>query len=135
MTGKLERQRLATELRRNGASFDAIGQRLGMTRSGAWKLVHRPLQGAIVANVDAIRDREGSKLDQAEQAIWPRVLDGELPAVETWIRLAGRRSRLYGLDAPVRVENPMQYEDAKALLLERLRAVLQPPAIEGTVVD
>lgn len=135
-SGNLDRRRLATELRAAGASFDAIGERLGMTKSGAWRLVHRPLQAAIVANVDAIREREGGKLDQAEAAIWPRVLEGELPAVDVFLRVAARRSRLFGLDAPVRVEGSMDRDALYALLQQRVREVVgRPAAIEGVVVE
>jgi hypothetical protein len=48
---------------------------------------------------------EVASLNAAQAAMWPKVLRGDTVAVERFVKLSERRSKLLGLDAPVQVES------------------------------
>ena len=48
---------------------------------------------------------EVAGLNAAQAAMWPKVLRGETVAIERYVKLSERRSKLLGLDAPVQVES------------------------------
>lgn len=92
----------ALELRKAGASFKAIGEALGgITKQAAFKLVEAGLQelnAQCAAGAEELRRLELERLDGMELALWkqrsnPRVAD-------TLLRIAERRAKLLGLDAP-----------------------------------
>jgi hypothetical protein len=100
-----EREQRAVQLRRAGMSYDAIAKTLECTRSGAFKAVARVLARiAKDAREDAglIRDLEVQRLDALLVAVWPKAVKGDVAAVDRALRIAERRARLLGLDAPVK---------------------------------
>jgi|GEM_PF-1552761 len=59
----------------------------------------------MARNADAIREQAGEvrvleaeRLDAAASAIWPKVMDGDLRAQDTWLRNRSRNATLLGLD-------------------------------------
>lgn len=100
----LLRQAEVVKLRRGGMTWDMIAQRLGYADpSGARNAYVAASQRIIAEDVGEIRNLEAERLDMAQAAIWGKVMNGDLQAVQTLIRLMERRSRLLGLDAPVQV--------------------------------
>lgn len=96
-----EREKEAVTLRIGGASFDEIAERLGYhDKSGARKAVVRILERYAPEPLEELRRLELARLDEALAGIWSRVKDGDLEAVETFLRISTRRARLLGLDAP-----------------------------------
>jgi hypothetical protein len=103
----LEHQRQALELRRAGLGYEAIGERLGLKKSQAHRLVTRALEEAraqVTANADELRAEELSRLDGMLQGLWPRARKGEVSAVDRVLKIAERRAKLLGLDAPEKRE-------------------------------
>jgi hypothetical protein len=56
----------------------------------------------VYEDVDAIRQVEGERLDLMQSAVWGKALQGDLPAIQTLIRIMERRAKLLGLDQPLR---------------------------------
>lgn len=102
-----ERERRAIELRRAGQTYDAIAVELGCTRGAAFKVVQRVLvRLAAEAREDgeAVRAIELDRLDALHAIVWEKAAAGDLAAVDRALRIAERRAKLLGLDAPVRRE-------------------------------
>ncbi len=102
---KLKHQELALELRRAGHSYDAIGRKIGLSRSRAHALVQLGMEEArqqIVASADDLRAEELSRLDGMLAKIYPKAGKGDVAAIDRVLKIGERRARLLGLDAPVR---------------------------------
>jgi len=116
----------ATELRSRGYSYQQIADTLGMhDRSAARKAVERALFATVAEPAEELRRLELLKLDALSVAAWQilgaehplasagrvMTLNGEpltdpqpvLNAIDRLLRISERRSRLLGLDAPIRV--------------------------------
>lgn len=103
-----QRRAQAIALRLAGLDFDTIAERLDYASRGA---ATKDFWRAVEANrleekqaVDNLREVEGARLDRLQAAVWSKAVKGDLKAVETVIKLIAQRSRLFGLDAPVRAE-------------------------------
>lgn len=57
-----------------------------------------------IKDVDGWVRLELTRLDRALNAIWNKVLDGDLKAIDAFLSISGRRAKLLGLDAPDRVD-------------------------------
>lgn len=99
-------QALALDLRRGGFGFVEIGQKLGVGKSTAHRLVQESMQDArsqIAASADELRADEISRLDGMLAKLWPKVAKkSDLAAMDRVLKIGERRARLLGLDAPVR---------------------------------
>jgi len=103
----LEHQRQALELRRAGLGYEAIGAQLGLKKSQTHRLVQAGLaecRAQVTANADELRSEELSRLDGMLQGLWPRARKGEVSAVDRVLKIAERRAKLLGLDAPEKRE-------------------------------
>lgn len=118
---KLRRQQKALLLRRSGMSFEAIGQRLGISKSRAHALVQLGLQDAreqIVMQSDELRTEEISRLDGMLDKVYAKAAKGDLQAVDRVLKIGERRAKLLGLDAPVRTALQGGGEDAPPIVTE-----------------
>lgn len=98
----IERERRVLELRRAGVSFDVIATQVGYRdRGAAYKAYKRALARTLQQPAAELRDLEVDRLDRLLTAVWPKALRGDLAAVDRVLRVAERRARLLGLDAPV----------------------------------
>jgi len=107
-TRTAERRRAAVTLRIEGKPWQEIADTLGYdSRSSASKDVTRAMQQAI-ANLalplEEYRQLELDRLDAMQNALWPKVMDGDPRAIDTTLRLMDRRAKFLGLDAPARME-------------------------------
>lgn len=97
------REASALELRKTGATYEAIAQSVGYSdRSAAAKAVSRALAATIQEPADELRRLEGERLDALLGAVWPEAMTGRRSAVDSCLRIMDRRSKLFGLDAPSR---------------------------------
>lgn len=103
-----ERRAKAIQMRIAKVDYQTIADKLGYSSRGA---ACQDITRAFERNraeegrsVELLRDQEIAGLDRAQAAIWPRVIAGELAAVDTYIRLVARRCRILGLDAPKEIE-------------------------------
>lgn len=88
-------------LRTRGLSFPKIAAELGCSVGTAHNSLKRAMERAIVEineHAPALRAAEAQKLEDAAQAIFPRVLEGDARAHDTWLRNRARYASLLGLD-------------------------------------
>ena len=101
----VERRARALQLRKEGASFDDIAAELGMSRSAAHKTVQRglvELTALAKGEAEGLRALELARLDELQRSIWPEATGGNLPAMDRLLKIMERRTRLLGLDAPIK---------------------------------
>lgn len=102
---KLEHQRQALELRRMGYGYTEIGQKIGLGKSQAHRLVTAALAEArdqVNTGADELRSEEVSRLDAMLAGLWPVARKGGVAAVDRVVKIMERRAKLLGLDAPER---------------------------------
>jgi hypothetical protein len=93
----------AVQLRAAGLGYDRIAKECGYASgSGAYQAVQAALRATIQEPADELRRIEVERLDMACLAIAGDVRKGHLGAVDRWIKLADRRAKLLGLDAPIK---------------------------------
>jgi len=115
----VERDAEAARLRAAGLSYRQVGQRLGVTHTTVVKMEQRALERVVLPSVQELRRAETSKLDADESALRAIIesppmivasngtvtavpnVDAVSRAIDVRTRLAARRARLLGLDAPV----------------------------------
>jgi len=124
-----ERRKEAAKLRVQGLGLLEIAERLGVSTSTAWSDIESVLDEwrcEAVADIGRLRQLEVAKLDELWHSLFSRAVDDrDEKAVDRLIRLAERRAKLLGLDAPVRSEvsgpdgGALQV-DARSELLERI---------------
>ena len=97
----------AIALRRSGVPFREIAVRIGGAPWTAHAAVMRVLDRTLADPAESagvLRTMELERLDALLAAVWPAAVAGDLPAVGMALRVAERRARLLGLDAPTRQE-------------------------------
>lgn len=104
-----ERDAQACRMRRDGATYQEIADRLGFAdRSSARRVVERGLRETVAEPAGELRTLELARLDRAQATVAPLMDHPEpeirLKAVDRAVRISERRCRLLGLDAPVRAE-------------------------------
>jgi transposase len=114
-----------------GLSYEAVGERLGISKSAAIDMVGRSLDIAETRAVDEMRAVENARLDRAQAAIWTKVLNGDEKAIATFISISQRRSRLNGLDAPTRINLKVSVQAEMEAALNELEAVV----LKGEVIS
>lgn len=113
----------ALELRRNGLSFRAIAEALGISKTQAHRLVIEALTEVREDNkkaADLLRELELERLDNYLAQLAPGIAKGDCAAIKTALSISERRAKLLGIDAPQRVE----HSGALALDTEGLLALL-----------
>jgi hypothetical protein len=103
---KLDRQVKALELRRMGKGYVEIAATLGIGKSQAHRLVQAGLADAraqIDAEASELKAEELSRLDAMLAGLWPDARKGQQGAVDRVLKIMERRSKLLGLDAPVKL--------------------------------
>jgi predicted DNA-binding protein YlxM (UPF0122 family) len=120
----------ALSMRLAGMSFQEIGDHFGMTRQSAWELIHRALAMVPSRQADELRLEENLRLDIAQARIWSKVLDGDLKAVDAFLRISARRARMNGLDLAADVSVSVSVRQDLDVALKQLEEV-----IKGEVVD
>lgn len=108
----VEKRRQSLELRKAGATFDAIARQVGYSSpASAYKAVLQALKDTCQEPADEVRRLELERLDRIMLAHWPYAIgsvpDPENPgaklpadvnAAELVLRITDRRAKLLGLD-------------------------------------
>ena len=139
----IDKERKALELRRAGMPYDEIATALGYAKgSGAWHAVQRAMKRTLrEGGADEVRDQELDRLDRLQRAVWPRAIQGDLPAVGAVLRIMERRSKMLGLDAPITANIAVEHFDGQTVDAEvqRIMATMQnmkpTKQIEAPIVD
>ena len=95
------------DLRKAGRSYDEIARAVGCSRSMAHKAVTialREIADKTSESADELRTLELARLDALLVALWPAATSGDCRAADRVLRISERRSKLLGLDIPVRAE-------------------------------
>lgn len=91
----------AVELASEGMSYDEIAKAVGYAHRGsAYKAVFKALAEHEADDVDVLRAVEMDRLDVLLKALWARVEEGDLDAINTAVKITQARIRLLGLDRP-----------------------------------
>jgi len=112
-------------MRIEGKTIEDIARHFNIKGPTASRIISDTLAGAVNMRAEELREIENARLDVAQAAIWPKVKKGNMDAIDSFIRLSARRSRMNGLDAPqkVQVGGNVRLEMEEALgALERLLA-------------
>lgn len=125
-SGQRERARRveAMSLRLAGLTYEQIGQRLDISKTAALDLVKRGLETAENLNAEQLREIENARLDRAQASIWTKVLDGDIQALDAFLRISARRARLNGMDAPQKVDMNVHIRAEMVQALENLERVV-----------
>ena len=126
----------AVTLAMAGLSYEKIGEELGISTSAAHALVTRTIAETRNYAVDHLRELENARLDRMTTAIWNKVIEGDLKAVDSYLRIAERRAKLNGLDAPTRVQMAVSVRVEMEEKLRELQEVIDAEVVsEDDVVE
>ena len=101
---KAERMKQALQLRRAGATVPGIADVLGVNKSTISRDLQQAYKELYHEDAKQLVDLEVSRFEEAHRAIWPKVKQGHLGAIDRFVKLSESRRRLLGLDAPTRVD-------------------------------
>ena len=118
-----------------GLSPEQIGERMGITASGVRALVQRTLERATNRNAEQLREIENARLDRAQAAIWTKVLNGDLKAIDTYLRISTRRAKMNGLDAPTNINLSIGIKQEMEAALDELHAVVMGEVVTDDADD
>lgn len=102
-----ERRSQAIELRKGGYSYREIAKELGCSLTQAWFDVKKVLDDLAAHDRETaaqVRKIEIMRLDTMVRGLWPNVQSGDSSSVMAALKVSERRSKLMGLDAPVKNE-------------------------------
>lgn len=86
-----------------GATFEQIGERLGISKQAAHDTVVKALDQTrreTAEGAEVIRHTELTRLDALQTALWADAIKGDVQAVDRILKIMQRRAMLLGLDAP-----------------------------------
>ena len=109
-----QRRSQALALRRQGETLKTIAGELGCGVTRVHQYVAAELQKLNEqAGEDArlMRKLEAERLDRATTGIWPKVIRGDLLAIDRLIKIMERRAKLFGLDGPTKTAATDNYGD------------------------
>ena len=128
--GKLRTAKLEAEclrLRLNGLTHREIAARLGIAPSTAYKRVRHALDDVNRQNAEEaenLRTLEMLRLDELQNALWEKAVDGDDKAIGRILMIMERRAKLLGLDAPRRREvqvSPADLRLRREALVKQIR--------------
>ena len=120
----LAKEAEVVKLRRGGLTWDMIAERVGYNSPASAHAAYQRASVRIVQDdIEAIRKIETERLDMAQSAIWNKVLQGEISAVQALIRIQERRAKLLGLDQPFKQQIEVTSYDGNSIDAEVARLV------------
>jgi hypothetical protein len=100
-----EKEANVFSLRMAGASFQAIADRVGYSGpSGAYAAFQNALRRLVVENPDEARLMELVRLDAVQIETFRMAQQGQLSAVDRYLKISEARRKLTGLDAPQKID-------------------------------
>ena len=131
-----ERREQAWELYKAGqTNYAAIGRALGVSGVTARAYIRQTIARSAVKldlGVQQFRAVEVERLDAMLARVWPKVVRGELPAIDRALAIAKHRATLLGLDMPLKLARTDKTgeEDVASLsdeeVVRRVTALLEP---------
>jgi len=128
-----EREKRALSLRLGGANFADIAAQLGYaTPSGAYRAVERALERWGAEDAAHLRRIEFARMDVMTEKLWPLIESGDQDAMALYLKLADRRAKMAGLDAPKRTE--ITAPNGPVVAVERVEHTLEYQALVAQVM-
>lgn len=93
---------LALEMRIAGKTVPKIAAELKIKSAAVRELIKEALEVTVPEHSEQLRQIELDRLDAAQDAIWPKVLSGQVGAVKAFLKIQERRTAFTGLDIPKR---------------------------------
>lgn len=120
-----EKAQAALRLRRAGVLYPDIADRLDYSsRRSAQRAVERELMSHAAEDVAVVRQMEVDRLDALLLAMWKKAIGGDGWSVDRILRIMERRSRLLGLDEPMKQQIEVITESVLDEEIARLTAEL-----------
>lgn len=108
----------AVELRLAGKVYREIAEELGYADAGeAYHAVQRSIARVEAEGVEQLREVEQARLEKLHGAFWGDAVAGDGKAADRALRISERRSRLMGLDGPVKVEHSEVEDNRKGFIV------------------
>lgn len=104
------------EMRTAGLTFPQIARELGFTQKHAFTMWQRAMDAIIAPQVEQLRKQEAERLDAMlvpcmslimaarDKALIGATFDLPVDAINAALKISEKRSRLFGLDAPLKIE-------------------------------
>jgi hypothetical protein len=115
------------KLRKNGATFAVIGEKLGVSERRAWTMVQEGLarlNEKMAIDADKLRRETVEQIDQLLNAHMPLGIQGDTKSANVCSRLLDQRARLYCLIGSTKeavATNPYENLSREALIEEARR--------------
>ena len=103
------------ELRKQGWTYQAIGDQYGITAPSAYQRVKKALHDLVAEPAEEVRQIELQRLDRMQQAVDDKIAAGELRSIDQGLRIMDMRAKLLGLYAPVKVEADVVVAEAEQM--------------------
>lgn len=120
----LTKERQVVELRQQGLTWLQIADTVGYaSQASAYAAFERANRRVVQDGIEDIRKLEQERLNIAQAAIWHEVIQGDLPAVNTLLKIMERRSKLLGLDQPTKIQAEVITYDQNDIRTELARII------------
>lgn len=108
-----EKQRRALEMRKAGATYDAIAASMGYaSKSGARAAVVSAMGELIQEPAKELRTIQYERLNHMLVVLWAKINNGDERAIQTALSVMDKMDRLMGTDAPNRSEVDVNVQGA-----------------------
>ncbi len=99
-----ERDAEIWDLRVRGYSLRQIGEKVGLTHGAVSKALQRGFERYEYPKVEEARKLMLDQIDKVVASLEKRIDAGDDKAIQNWFRAMERKTKLLGLDAPVKHE-------------------------------
>lgn len=99
-----------------GYTVAEIAQELGETVTNVQRHKVKALRDIVYDSVEEARLIEDARLDAALRAIWDSVLEGNLQAIDRFLRISERRAKLLGLETPPKAKDRGDADDGPRII-------------------
>jgi predicted transcriptional regulator len=97
---RAKRAALVLEMRREGMTYEAIGEAVGIAKQNASKIVKNALAKVEIAPALELLKLETERLDELQAVFYPKAIKGDVFAADRVLAIMDRRAKLLGLNAP-----------------------------------
>jgi hypothetical protein len=129
----MEKAANALKLRQGGMTYEEIAERLELSgRGAAYNLVKRHLKRYVDEPAQEALGLELSRLDTLTRLLTPQIAEGNLKAMDTYLKVMDRRAKYLGLDD---YEARMARVAERQAALEEAQATLLAASLAEAMVD
>ncbi len=129
-----QREVEAVKLRIQGLTFEAIAVELGVSREGARKALDRGMEALkeeAAQGAEELRSIQAARYEAIVATLWPRVMDGDLKAVDRVYRGMEGYRRLMGID----LEPERDGDGPQIVVIDSRNPWDRPDTIDGETVS